>query len=170
MPPEVMFDVSTVDDGRILHDQAKIMEVNPQRYEMQQLTAIVHIDLAQNLVVGYKDVTNDEFWVRGHMPDFPLMPGVIMCEAGAQLIGFFSKMHLVPVGSFIVFGGMDAVRFRGQVRPGDRLWLVGKAVKVNRRQVVCELQGYVKGKMVFEGTLTGMPFTAPGAAAVEGAA
>jgi 3-hydroxyacyl-[acyl-carrier-protein] dehydratase len=169
MPPEVMFDVSTVDDGRVLFNIDQINEVNPQRFEMQQLTAIVHIDVENKLCVGYKDVTENEFWVRGHMPDFPLMPGVIMCEAAAQLIGYFSKKHLVPVGSFIVFGGMDSVRFRGQVKPGDRLWLVGKATKVNRRQVINDVQGFVDGKMVFEGTLFGMPFTAPGAASAEGA-
>lgn len=159
MPPEVMFDVSTVDDGRIAYDIKAIMDTNPQRDEMQQLTAIVHIDTTQNLIVGYKDITDQEFWVRGHMPGFPLMPGVIMCEAGAQLIGFFSKKFLVDAGSFIVFSGMENVRFRGQVKPGDRLWLVGKAVKVNRRKVTMDVQGFVKSKMVFEGTLIGMPFT-----------
>ena len=161
MPPEVMFDVSTVDDGRVLYNIDKIREVNPQRFEMEQLTAIVHEDLQQNLVVGYKDVTDSEFWVRGHMPGYPLMPGVIMCEAAAQLGGFFSRMHLVSAGSFIVFGGMEEVRFRGQVKPGDRFWLVSKAVKVNRRQVVNQVQGFVSGKMVFEATVTGMPFSAP---------
>jgi 3-hydroxyacyl-[acyl-carrier-protein] dehydratase len=160
MPPEVMFDVSTVDDGRVLYNIDKIREVNPQRFEMEQLTAIVHLDVEQKIIVGYKDVTENEFWVRGHMPGYPLMPGVIMCEAGAQLGGFFSKMHLVPVGSFIVFGGMEEVRFRGQVKPGDRFWIVSKAIKVNRRLVVNQVQGFVKDKMVFEGMLSGMPFSA----------
>ncbi|HMO37324.1 MAG TPA: 3-hydroxyacyl-ACP dehydratase FabZ family protein, partial [Gemmatales bacterium] len=157
-----------VDDGRVLYGIEKIREVNPQRFEMEQITAIVHIDVEQKLIVGYKDVTENEFWVRGHMPEYPLMPGVIMCEAGAQLGGFFSKMYVVPVGSFIVFGGMEEVRFRGQVKPGDRFWLVSKTVKVNRRQVVNQIQGFVQGKMVFEGTLIGMPFTPPGAESEKG--
>jgi 3-hydroxyacyl-[acyl-carrier-protein] dehydratase len=163
MPPEVMFDVSTLDQNRVLFNTEQINEVNPQRFEMQQLTAIVHVDVENQLCVGYKDVGHDEFWIRGHMPGFPLMPGVMMCEAGAQLLGFFAKKHTVPVGSFIVFGGMEDVRFRGQVKPGDRLWLVGKMAKVNRRQVVCDIQGFVDGKMVFEGRMIGMPFTAPSA-------
>jgi len=170
MPPEVMFDVSTVDDGRILYDLNTIKEINPQRFEMEQLTAIVHMDTAQNLIVGYKDVTDSEFWVRGHMPGFPLMPGVIMCEAGAQLIGLYAKKNLLVAGSFIVFSGMDAVRFRGQVKPGDRFWLVGKATRVNRRQITFDVQGFASGKMVFEGTLNGMPFTPQdGATPPEGA-
>lgn len=170
MPSELMFDISTVDDGRILMDVNQINEINPQRFEMQQLSAIVHIDTASNLIVGYKDVTDDEFWVRGHMPGFPLMPGVIMCEAAAQLIGLYSKKHLLVAGSFIVFSGMEEVRFRGQVKIGDRFWMVGKAIKVNRRQNIFAVQGFVQQKMVFEGTLIGMPFTpAAGASSTEGA-
>jgi 3-hydroxyacyl-[acyl-carrier-protein] dehydratase len=159
MPPEVMFDISSVDDGRTLYDQAKIMEVNPQRHEMLQITAIVHIDSSQHLVVGYKDITDKEFWVRGHMPDFPLMPGVIMCEAAAQLTGFYCKVDNLIGGKFIVFAGMNDVRFRGQVKPGDRFWLVGKAVKVHRRQITSKVQGFVKDKMVFEAEIIGMPFS-----------
>ena len=170
MPSDVFFDVSTLDPNHIIYSHEKILEINPQRFEMEQLTAIVHIDREQNLIVGYKDVRDDEFWVKGHMPGFPLMPGVLICEAGAQLTGFFSKMFLVDAGSFIVFAGMENVRFRGQVKPGDRLWLVGKATKVNRRQVTNEVQGFVNGKMVFEATLIGMPFNTPGPAAAAGAA
>jgi 3-hydroxyacyl-[acyl-carrier-protein] dehydratase len=159
MPPEVMFDIKSVDNGRVLYDQKKIMELNPQRHEMLQLTAVVHVDSTQHLVVGYKDITNDEFWVRGHMPGFPLMPGVIMCEAAAQLTGFLVKLDKLLDGKFIVFAGMDNVRFRGQVKPGDRFWLAGKAIKANRRQITSKTQGFVKDKMVFEGEIIGMPFT-----------
>jgi 3-hydroxyacyl-[acyl-carrier-protein] dehydratase len=159
MPPEIMFDIKSVDDGRVLYDQKKIMEVNPQRHEMLQLSAVVHIDPTQHLIVGYKDITDQEFWVRGHMPDFPLMPGVIMCEAAAQLAGFYCKMGGLVFGKFIVFAGMSDVRFRGQVKPGDRFWLVGKAIKVNRRQITTRVQGFVHDKMVFEAEIIGMPFT-----------
>ena len=62
----------------------EIRRVNPQRNEMEQLTAIVYIDPKQHVIAGYKDVGLDEHWVRGHMPDYPLMPGVLMCEAAAQ--------------------------------------------------------------------------------------
>jgi 3-hydroxyacyl-[acyl-carrier-protein] dehydratase len=159
MPPEVMFDVSTVDDGRVLFDQEQILQVNPQRHEMVQLTAIAHMDTTQNLIVGYKDVKGDEFWVRGHMPGFPLLPGVLMCEAAAQLTGFYAKKNDLVPGAFIVFSGLQNVRFRGQVKIGDRLWFVGKAEKINRRQITFNVQGFVGGKMVFEGDIIGMPFT-----------
>ena len=170
MPPPPLYDLNAIDFSRPVFDIEAIRRINPQRNQMEQLTAIVHVDREQNLIVGYKDVRDDEFWVKGHMPGFPLMPGVLICEAGAQLVGLYSKMFLVHPGSFIVFAGMENVRFRGQVKPGDRLWLAGKATKVNRRQVTNEVQGFVNGKMVFEGTMIGMPFNTPGAAAPAGAA
>src|SRR5947199_388606 len=130
MPPELLFDLSTIDYNQVIADKAEIERVNPQRFEMMQLTAIVHVDTAQHLIVGYKDAGPDEFWVRGHMPGFPLMPGVIMCEAAAQLMGYYSKKYGLLYGSMVVFSGMENVRFRGQVRVGDRLVLVSKALQV----------------------------------------
>lgn len=159
MPPEVMFDVRSVEDGRVLFGQEQILAVNPQRHEMVQLDAIVHMDTEQHVIVGYKDVRSDEFWVRGHMPNFPLLPGVLLCEAAAQITGFYSMKCGMVDGEVIVFSGMDEVRFRGQVRPGDRVWFVGKATKINRRKNVFSVQGFVGAKMVFEAVVFGMPFT-----------
>src|SRR4051812_8211515 len=93
MPPDLLFDVRTLDDGRVLYDRRQIEDVNPQRHEMVQLDAIVHMDPEQHIIVGYKDVRPDEFWVRGHMPNFPLLPGVLLCEAAAQLTGFYSMKN-----------------------------------------------------------------------------
>jgi 3-hydroxyacyl-[acyl-carrier-protein] dehydratase len=56
---------------------------------------------------------------------------------------------------------MEEVRFRGQVKPGDRLVLVSKAQKVNRRQTVFETQGFVDGNMVFHGHIIGVPLPTP---------
>src|SRR5438034_9862034 len=107
-------------------DLDAIRRVNPQRFEMEQLTAIVHVDTSRHLIVGYKDVRADEFWVRGHMPGFPLLPGVLMCEAAAQLCGYYISVYAPMPSDFIGFGGMESVRFRGQVSPGERLVLVAK--------------------------------------------
>jgi 3-hydroxyacyl-[acyl-carrier-protein] dehydratase len=60
-------------------------------------------------------------------------------------------------GDFIGFGGLENIRFRGQVRPGDRLVLIGKATKLHRRQTVFNVQGFVGAKLVFEGTIIGVP-------------
>jgi 3-hydroxyacyl-[acyl-carrier-protein] dehydratase len=58
---------------------------------------------------------------------------------------------------FIGFGGMENVRFRNPVRPGDRLVLIGKGLKVNRRQVLFNVQGFVGSTMVFHADIIGMP-------------
>ena len=88
---------------------------------MEQLTAIVFDDVERGICVGYKDVSPHEFWVRGHMPGMPLMPGVIMCEAAAQLCSYHVQKHNLLGAEMVGFGGLDDVRFRGTVVPGDRL-------------------------------------------------
>jgi 3-hydroxyacyl-[acyl-carrier-protein] dehydratase len=128
---------------------------------MEQLSAIVALDRENHLIIGYKDVAPDEFWVRGHMPDYPLMPGVLICEAAAQLSSYYCQAIRLNEGSFIGFGGMEDVRFRGQVKPGDRLVLVSKATRVNRRQTIFETQGFVGGNMVYHGKIIGVPLPSP---------
>ncbi len=71
MPPVALVDPATIDTSRVLADGEAIRRGNPQRFEMQQLTAIVFLDKDDHLIIGYKDVQADEFWVRGHMPGTP---------------------------------------------------------------------------------------------------
>jgi 3-hydroxyacyl-[acyl-carrier-protein] dehydratase len=157
MPPENNFDLTQLDLNRVLADREAIRRVNPQRFEFEQLDAIVHIDPSQHLVIGYKDVRADEFWVRGHMPDYALLPGVLMCESAAQLCGYYIRTQNLMGGEFMGFGGLENVRFRNPVFPGERLVLVGKATKVHRRQTVCNVQGFVSNVMVFHGDILGVP-------------
>jgi 3-hydroxyacyl-[acyl-carrier-protein] dehydratase len=161
MPPVALIDPATIDTSKILVDQEGIRKGNPQRFEMEQLTAIILVDPEAHLIIGYKDVQADEFWVRGHVPGYPLMPGVLMCEAAAQLASYYCHVIQIVKDGFLGFGGMEDVRFRGQVKPGDRLVLVSKAAKVNRRQTVFETQGFVDGNMVFHGQIIGVPLPTP---------
>jgi 3-hydroxyacyl-[acyl-carrier-protein] dehydratase len=159
MPPEPHFDPSRLDFDSVLADQEAIRRVNPQRFEMEQLTAIIYLDTANHIVVGYKDVRTDEFWVRGHMPDYPLMPGVLMCEAAAQMCSFYTVTQGLMQGDFLGFGGLENVRFRSTVRPGDRLVLIGKGVKLHRRQTIFNVQGFVGSTMAFHADVIGVPLT-----------
>jgi 3-hydroxyacyl-[acyl-carrier-protein] dehydratase len=156
MPPELHFDLARVDFNRVIADREAIRKVNTQRFEMEQLDAIVFLDRDEKIIVGYKDVRPDEFWVRGHMPGYPLLPGVLMCEASAQLCAYYSTTQGIVHGDFLGFGGMENVRFRGQVRPGDRLVLVGKGLKFHRRQIVFNVQGFVGDTMAFHADIIGM--------------
>jgi 3-hydroxyacyl-[acyl-carrier-protein] dehydratase len=159
MPPQNLLDTSRLDFNRILGDREAIHRVNPQRFEMEQLDAIVFVDPAEHIIVGYKDVRPDEFWVRGHMPGYPLLPGVLMCEAAAQLCSYYTMTQGFGQGDFIGFGGMENVRFRAPVRIGDRLVLVAKVTKLNRRQTIFAVQGFVGTTMVFHADIIGVPLT-----------
>jgi 3-hydroxyacyl-[acyl-carrier-protein] dehydratase len=157
MPPATLIDPAQFDLTQVLADRDAIRGVNPQRHEMEQLDAVVYIDPGQHLIVGYKDVGSDEFWVRGHMPGDPLLPGVLLCEAAAQLCSFYVTTQVGLAGDFMAFAGMDNVRFRGTVRVGDRLVLIAKGKRVKPRVTVCGVQGFVDGKLVFEADIVGMP-------------
>ncbi len=129
MPPVPHLDLAKLDCEHIVADKEAIRRVNPQRFEVEQLDAIIYIDPTEHVVAGYKDVRADEFWVRGHMPGYPILPGVLMCEAAAQLCSFQIATETDWGGDFIGFGGMENVRFRKAVHPGDRLVLIAKATK-----------------------------------------
>jgi 3-hydroxyacyl-[acyl-carrier-protein] dehydratase len=159
MPPEAIFDPARLDLGRVLADREAIRGVNPQRFEMEQLSAIVHLDPDQQVIAGYKDVGADEFWVRGHMPDYPLLPGVLMCEAAAQLCSYYIVTQGKLESGFVGFGGLENVRFRSPVRPGDRLVLVARVQRFNRRQALFNVQGFVGATMVFHADVIGVPIT-----------
>ena len=159
MPREFHLDPASIDWNRVIVDLDGIRKVNPQRFEMEQLTAIVLIDPEKHIIAGYKDIHQDEFWVRGHLPDYPLYPGVLMCEAAAQLCSYYISSQKLMGGDFVGFGGLENVRFRGQVKPGDRLVLIGKATRLHRRQVTCHVQGFVGTTMVFHADVIGMPLT-----------
>jgi 3-hydroxyacyl-[acyl-carrier-protein] dehydratase len=159
MPPPLLLDPAQLDLNRVVADQEAIRKINQQRFEMEQLTAVVLMDPAQHLVAGFKDVRADEFWIRGHMPNYPLVPGVLMCEAAAQLCSYYIGSHHLLGGDFLGFGGLENVRFRGQVRPGDRLVMIAKATRVHRRQITCHVQGFVGSTMVFHADIIGMPIT-----------
>jgi len=151
----LILEFSEYDLNDVVSDIEEIRRYNPQRYEMEQLTAICYEDLVSNTCVGYKDLRQDEFWVRGHMPDMPLMPGVVMCEAAAQVASYYSHKYKLMEG-VIGFGGLEDVRFRGVVRPGDRFVIVSRLLKLRRSIMTCEFQCFVNQNMVCEGVLKGV--------------
>jgi 3-hydroxyacyl-[acyl-carrier-protein] dehydratase len=107
------------------------------------------------MCLGYKDVTDKEFWVRGHIPGRPIMPGVIMVEAAAQLCSFFMR-RIYGLKGFIGFSGIDETKFRETVVPGNRLYLLGHIHKVRSRQFSAMVQGITNDKRVFETVISGM--------------
>ena len=155
---DFIVDLSQIDLDTTIADADEIARLNPQRFEMAQLTAVIYENLDDHTCVGYKDITDEEFWVRGHMPEFALMPGVIMLEAIAQCCSFFCQRNDLLGADMIGFGGLEEVRFRDPVTPGDRLYLICKMVRVRRgRLIICRFQGVVNDSICVEGILKGIP-------------
>jgi 3-hydroxyacyl-[acyl-carrier-protein] dehydratase len=157
MPPSLLFDLSAIDVSKVVFDQEAIREFNPQRGDMEHLDAIVYANGELGRIVGYKDVKADEFWVKGHIPGRPLYPGVLMIESGAQLASFYTKKFVGWKG-FIGFGGVDEVKFRQQVIPPCRMYVVGQKIWERHHRIQCKVQGIVNGGLVFEATITGQEF------------
>jgi 3-hydroxyacyl-[acyl-carrier-protein] dehydratase len=155
MPSKPLIDLSRVDTSNILADREAIGQINPHRFELAQLDAVCLMSPETEEVVGYRDVRPDEFWVRGHIPGRPLFPGVLMIETAAQLVSYFVGVRAKKKG-FLAFTGVEGVKFRGTVVPGDRIIMVGLTQEVRVRRCISDTQAFVNGQMVFEGKIIGM--------------
>lgn len=152
MPPATLFDLSTLDLDAVAYDQEAIRGINPQRGDMEHLDCVVW--QCGDKILGYKDVRENEFWVPGHIPGRPILPGVIMLEAAAQLASLHTHTHVGWEG-FIGFGGLENVKFRAAVQPGKRLWLLANLTEVRNRRIKADMQGVVDGNIVFEAVVIG---------------
>jgi len=113
---------------------AEVLKYLPHREPFLFIDEVIDIDLG-NSIHAIKKVLPEEDYLRGHFPGNPIMPGVIIIEALAQASGIlgFKTMDKTPQeGSLYVFAGVDNVRFRKRVRPGDTLHLFSKVVSVKR--------------------------------------
>ena len=156
MPPQLLIDPASYDPGKVVMPIDQIRKYNAQRHEMEQLSGVLKFDPQAGEIVTFKDLSQEEFWIRGHIPGRPLMPGVMMIEAAAQMCSLYFGL-VAPSDKFIGFGGVDSVKFRGQVVPGDRLIMLGKLIELRPRRAIFDTQGLVNGKMVFQARITGMP-------------
>jgi len=155
---DLIVDPQAIDYSNVVADLQEIRHANAQRDAMEQLTAIVRDDHEQGICIGYRDLSDDEFWCSGHMPGMPLMPGVIMCEAAAQVTSFHSRHNDLLGCEVIGFGGLDKVKFRGVVRPGDRLTIVVQVVKLRRgRMLTTRFQAFTNNNLVCEGEIRAVP-------------
>ena len=155
-----LFDISDVDLTQSMLGPRDLDAYLLQSGDMRQLDRVVCMNEARSTTVGIKDIRDDEFWVPGHIPGRPLLPGVIMIEAAAQLSCVLYQFRLVHDGrdneGFLGFTRIDNCTFRGQCVPGDQLVMLVNEVKFQRRRFKCNAQGWVGDSMIFEVTCTGM--------------
>ncbi len=158
---EFLIEPAELDFDHPVADIEAIRQWLPQRHAMEQLTGIVLDDVKNHICVGYRNITEDEFWVSGHMPGMPIMPGVIMCECAAQVLTYHIQKNDLSGAEVVGFGGLDGVKFRGVVKPGDRLVMAIQVTKHRRgRMVAAKFQGFVGESLVCEGELAGVALPA----------
>ena len=150
-------DPSLYDESKPIATIEDIRKMNRQRYEMEQLTGILYDNFEEKKCVGYKDMTDHEFWIRGHMPNFPLTPGVVLCEVAAQMASYFITKHNMCGGAVMGFAGLDGVKFRGMVRPGDRVIIQSEMLKWRKILITASFMCLVNDFVVCEGVLKGVP-------------
>ena len=145
-------------DAAITHaDLALIQRIIPHRYPFLLIDKVRDIVVGESCV-GIKNVTNNEPHFQGHFPDMPIMPGVMIIEAMAQTSGILVgvTLGLVDKQAKVFFMGVDAVKFRRKVVPGDVLELHVKAVRGGGRVWKFEGRAMVEGELATEATFTAM--------------
>jgi 3-hydroxyacyl-[acyl-carrier-protein] dehydratase len=138
-------------------DLALIKRIIPHRYPFLLIDKVRDIVVNESCV-GVKCVTNTEPHFQGHFPDMPIMPGVMIIEAMAQTSGVLVglSMDLVDKQAKVFFMGVDGVKFRRKVVPGDVLELHVKALRSGGRVWKFEGRATVDGELATEATFTAM--------------
>ena len=129
----------------------EIEDILPHRYPFLLVDRILELELGKR-VVGIKNVTTNEPYFPGHFPGHPIMPGVLILEAMAQ-VGCVLLMRSLDARAekkVMYFTGIDRARFRRPVVPGDQIRFEVEILQLRRQ--VCRLKGdaYVEGKLVAE--------------------
>jgi 3-hydroxyacyl-[acyl-carrier-protein] dehydratase len=127
----------------------------PHRYPFLLLDRVLEIEPGQS-IKGYKNVSVNEPFFNGHFPGHPIMPGVLIVEAMAQLSGilaFKSKQRTPADGTIYYLGGTDDVRFKRPVVPGDRLDMESKIIADKRHVMKFGCNAYVDGELACSGEI-----------------
>lgn len=154
--PEPLFDISGLDLSSIRVDRDGIGKRLPHRGVMAQLDGVVWTDDGFTRGVAVKHVRSDEFWCAGHIPGRPILPGVLMVEAGAQLASYLYHSRLPEERRFAGFTRIQDTVFRGSVEPDCELYLLSKEVRFSPKRFIADVQGVVGDTIVFESQVTGM--------------
>jgi UDP-3-O-[3-hydroxymyristoyl] N-acetylglucosamine deacetylase/3-hydroxyacyl-[acyl-carrier-protein] dehydratase len=140
--------------GDFVLDTQAILKILPHRYPFVLVDRILDL-VPQERVVGLKNVTINEPFFQGHFPGHPIMPGVLILEAMAQVGGvLLLNTQSNPEDKLVYFTGLDRVKFRKPVRPGDQVRFEVEMLKY--RQALCKMAGkaFVANELVCEAELS----------------
>jgi 3-hydroxyacyl-[acyl-carrier-protein] dehydratase len=131
----------------------EIQQIIPHRWPFLLVDKIIELQPGEG-AVGIKNITADELCFQGHFPDYPIFPGVLIIEAMAQ-VGAVAVLS-VPEnkGKIVLFAGIDNLRFRGPVYPGDSLRLEVNFTKMRGSIGKGAVKAAVEGKTVADGEFT----------------
>ncbi len=144
-------------------DIQRILSILPHRYPFLLVDRVVEC-VPGSHIKAYKNVSVNEPFFQGHFPGVPIMPGVLILEALAQTGGLLAAAGMGDLADkLFLFTGLDGVKFRRQVVPGDRLDLECSNMRMKLKLCKMEARDFVDGKLAAEARITAAIGDRPGA-------
>jgi 3-hydroxyacyl-[acyl-carrier-protein] dehydratase len=124
-------------------DVNEILSILPHRYPFMLVDRITDLNIEEQRISGYKNLTFNEPFFQGHFPGEPIMPGVKQLEAMAQVAGILLNKVNDKEGAIAYFMAIDKAKFRRKVVPGDTLRMEIKVTRLRSRMATVEGKAYV---------------------------
>lgn len=139
-------------EPKVILDSVAIQKILPHRFPFLLVDKIVELEIGKR-AVGIKNVTINEYFFQGHFPQYPVMPGVLIVEALAQTGGIAVGSMEEYKGRIAFFAGIDNVRFKRQVKPGDTLRLEVELTQLRRSIGMASAVATVDGEIACKGDI-----------------
>ncbi|MFH1613340.1 MAG: 3-hydroxyacyl-ACP dehydratase FabZ [bacterium] len=137
----------------IILDIKEIQKYLPHRYPFLLVDKILNLEPGKK-ICGIKNVTINESFFQGHFPDHPVMPGVLIIEALAQVCSVLLLYSNKEIQKKLFYlSGLNNVRFRKPVFPGDQLKLEGEIVKIRSKFAIMNAKAYIENEISAEATI-----------------
>ena len=134
-------------------DVNQILGMLPHRYPFMLVDRILDMNIEEQTIVGYKNLTFNEPFFQGHFPGEPIMPGVMQLEAMAQISGILLNKVNDKEGQIAYFMSIDKAKFRRKVVPGDTLRMEIKVTRLRSRMAVVEGKAYIGDELASQAEL-----------------